>query len=95
MGVFVEAEIEGRQIDSVYRLPRMALRDQEYVLVVDSDSRLRRREVEVLRTDYETVLISDGLSPGDKVCVSPVEVFVDGLSVRVIDQTVAETVAEK
>ena len=95
MGVFVEAEIEGRQIDSVYRLPRMALRDQEYVLVVDSDSRLRRREVDVLRTDYETVFISEGLNPGDRVCVSPVEVFVDGLRVRAIDQAVAKTVAEK
>jgi RND family efflux transporter MFP subunit len=91
VGLFVEAEIQGREIDSAYRLPRMALRDENNVLIIDKDNRLRRKPVSVLRTDYESVLISEGLEPGDRVCISPVEAFVDGLQVQVIDQTVSET----
>jgi len=84
VGLFVEAAIEGRHVDGVYRLPRAALRKRGSVLIVDAENRLRRREVEVLRTDYESVLISEGLQPGDRVCVSPVEAFVDGLLVEVV-----------
>jgi len=84
VGLFVEAEIEGRAVDNIYRLPRSALRNEDSVLVADPDNRLRRREVDVLRTDFQSVLISSGLEAGDRVCVSPVEAFVDGLIVEIV-----------
>ena len=84
VGLFVEAEIEGRMVENIYRLPRSALRGEDNVLIADTDNRLRRRKVEVLRTDFESVLISSGLEAGDRVCVSPVEVFVDGLLVEIV-----------
>jgi RND family efflux transporter MFP subunit len=85
VGVFVEATIAGRTVDDVIRLPRSALRKRNDVLIVDADGRLRQRRVDVLRTDFESVFISGGLQPGDRVCVSPVEAFVDGLLVKVVD----------
>jgi len=93
VGLFVEAEIQGKELKSVFRLPRIALRDQGYILVVDGNDRLRRRPVTVVKTDYDSVLISDGVEPGDKVCISPVEVFVDGLQVQTIEQSVKDKVA--
>jgi RND family efflux transporter MFP subunit len=89
VGLFVEAEIEGRMVDNIYRLPRSALRDEDNVLIADTNNRLRRRKVEVLRTDFESVLISSGLEAGDRVCVSPVEAFVDGLLVETVPGDVA------
>jgi len=89
VGLFVEAKIAGRKVDGVYRLPRSALRDRNAVLITDVDNRLRRREVEVLRTDFESVLIDGGLQPGERVCVSPIEAFVDGLFVEVVPETSA------
>jgi len=86
VGLFVEAEIEGRSVDNVYRLPRSALRNNNNVLIADADNRLRRRTVEVLRTDFKSVLISDGLDAGDRVCVSPVEAFIDGLLVKIVPE---------
>jgi len=83
VGLFVEAEIQGRTVDRVFRLPRSALRNKNDVLTVDSENRLRRRPVEVLRTDFDSVLIVGGLEAGDRICVSPVEAFVDGLLVKV------------
>lgn len=81
MGLFVEAEIDGRVIDSLYRLPRSALRNNNDVLIIDENNRLRQRQVKVLRTDFDAVLISAGISAGERVCISPVETFVDGLLV--------------
>ncbi|MCP3959761.1 MAG: efflux RND transporter periplasmic adaptor subunit [bacterium] len=81
VGLFVDAEIAGRTVVGAL-LPRAALRDGDRVLVVDADERLRWRDVDVLRTEKESVLISDGLETGERVCVSPLEVVVDGMEVR-------------
>jgi len=86
VGLFVEAEIEGRMVDAVFQLPRSALRNQDDVLIVDSENRLRMRKVDVLRTDFASVYISSGLAAGDRVCVSPVEAFIDGLLVEVVSE---------
>ncbi len=96
VGLFVEAEIEGRTVDNVFRLPRSALRNEDNVLIIDADNRLRRRKVDVLRTDFKSALISSGLQAGDRVCVSPVEAFVDGLLVEIVpENTPAEKLAVK
>ncbi len=96
VGLFVEAEIEGRTVDNVFQLPRSALRNEDNVLIVDADNRLRRRKVDVLRTDFKSALISSGLQAGDRVCVSPVEAFVDGLLVEIVpENTPAEKLAVK
>ena len=86
VGLFVTAEIKGRSVDDVYRLPRSALRNDTNVLIVDADNRLRSRVVNVLRTDFKSVLISDGLTAGDRVCISPVEAFIDGLLVEIVSE---------
>jgi RND family efflux transporter MFP subunit len=86
VGLFVEAEIRGRRVHDVFVLPRSAVRDGDRVLVVDEQSRLRFRTVEVLRADRRNAVIRSGLSPGDRVCVSPIEAVVDGMRVRVLDE---------
>jgi len=94
VGLFVEAIIAGRRVDNVYKLPRPALRNQSDVLVVDQGNRLRQRRVDVLLTDFESAYISSGLQPGDRICVSPVEAFVDGLAVEIVsDEAPAEKLA--
>lgn len=88
VGLFVDAEIFGRRVERAFRLPRVALREgpsgaRDRVLVVDADDRLRFREVEVLRSEREEVVIGEGLAAGERVCVSPLRAAVDGMSVRV------------
>ena len=85
VGLFVEAEIEGKRIDAAYVLPRTALRGDQRVYLIDDQSRLRFRDVEVLRAERGRVVIGAGLSPGDRVCVSPLSAVIDGMKVRVID----------
>ena len=89
--MFVEAEIEGRRANDVAVLPRSALRGRDEVLVVDGESRLRFRSVEVERTTDTEVIIAGGLEDGDRVCLSPLEAVTDGMMVRTLDD--AEPVA--
>ena len=80
-GFFVEVEIDGLSFENVVTLPRSALRDGDRVLIVDKESRLRFRAVEVLRREGDNVYISKGLKAGEKVCLSPLLVVVDGMRV--------------
>ena len=85
VGMYVEAEIEGRWAAGVVAIPRAILRGDDQVLVVEEDDRLRFRTVEILRAEGDQVLIRSGLKAGDRVCVSPLETAVDGMTVRVMD----------
>lgn len=82
VGLFVQAEIQGRKVENVVRLPRSAMRDSDQVLVVDDDNRLRFRTVSVLRLEHDDVLISAGLEDGERVCVSAIQTVVDGMHVK-------------
>ena len=83
VGLFVRASIRGRRLTNVAVLPRHALRDGRTVLVIDDRSTLRSREVTVARADAEHVYITEGLSTGELVCVSMLDVIVEGMPVRV------------
>ena len=54
--------------------------------VVDVNDRLRFRQVEVLKTDPETVIIESGLESGERVCLSALDTAVDGMKVRVFEE---------
>lgn len=82
VGMFVSASIHGRELPQAVVLPRVALRAHDLVWVVGADGRLRERPVTVVRADRETVVVAAGLAAGDRVCLSTVEGFVDGMVVR-------------
>ena len=81
-GLFVEAEIEGNQVENVVLLPRSALRENNRVLVVDSEDRLRFRAIDLLRATREEIVVESGLEAGERVCLSPLEAVTDGMKVR-------------
>jgi RND family efflux transporter MFP subunit len=86
VGLFVDAEIQGRRVEDAFVLPRAALRDEDRVLIVDDEARLRFRPVQVLRARRGEVVIGDGLEPGEQVCISPLQAVVDGMRVRIFEE---------
>ena len=46
---------------------------------VDAQNRLHFRQVTLLRLEHDDVLVSDGLSNGELVCISPLQTVVDGI----------------
>ncbi|MBW2243883.1 MAG: efflux RND transporter periplasmic adaptor subunit [Deltaproteobacteria bacterium] len=85
VGMFVRAEISGREVSDAFVLPRGALHEDRAVLVLDVGGRLRIRPVDVLRLERDEVVIGGGLEAGDQVCVTPLPGAIDGMAVRVAE----------
>jgi RND family efflux transporter MFP subunit len=83
LGMFVSAAIQGREVQGVVVLPRAALRSGSRVYVVDDQGRLRGRDVQVLRSEADSVVLTSGVEAGELVCVSILEAPVDGMVVGV------------
>ena len=81
VGLFVQADIEGRLVDNVFVLPRSALRNDSQVLIIDTDNRLQYRTVEILRIYRDEIYITNGLNGGEVVCLSPLQTVVNGMLV--------------
>ena len=61
------------------------MRQDNQVLVVDEESRLRFREVSIARYEQDRILIQSGLKEGDIVNISPIQAVVDGMEVSVTE----------
>lgn len=83
VGLFVQAEIQGRRRTDAYPLPTSALHGANRVLVVDDENHVRFRSVDIFRNEATRVLVHGGLKPGDTVIVSGIQVPIEGMSVRV------------
>jgi RND family efflux transporter MFP subunit len=86
VGLFVHADIRGRKVEGVIRLPRSAMRDDNQVLVVDGNNRLHFRRVSILRLEHDEMLIDSGLDNGERICISPLQTVVEGMTVKPVIQ---------
>lgn len=84
VGLFVDAEIEGRELRDVISLPRAALRGDDRVFAVDAGGRLRLVPVEVVRAQGEEILVRASLEEGGLVCVSELPGATEGTRVRTL-----------
>lgn len=82
VGLFVEAQILGREVEDVLTLPRSAMRGPDEILVADAGNRLRFRRAQRVRVSRDEVVVRSELEPGDRVIVSSIEAAVDGMRVR-------------
>lgn len=82
LGLFVQAEIQGRAAEEVIVLPRSAIVGEDRVLVVDDEDRLRFRQVDILRIQRDDVLVRGGLVNRERVMVSQLQTPVDGMRVE-------------
>ena len=92
VGLFVTAEIAGLAVENIVRLPRSAIRNDNQVLVVDTENRLRFRDIQPLRLYKDNVLINAGLIPGERVCVSTVQTAIEGMAVNPVADSSAQAV---
>ena len=83
VGLFVDAEIEGREVEDAVVLPRAALQSEGHVHVIESNDRLAVRQVEVVRLLGEEVYVL-GLRNGERVSLTRLPGAADGLRVRTV-----------
>ena len=84
--MFVSAEINGKPADNIFVLPRSTLYKDEFVLVVGEGDNLQTKQVGILKHDGDSVIVNKGLDGTERICLSPPEVFSDGMMVRVASE---------
>jgi len=84
VGSFVQAKIEGKVLENVIVIPRDLYRKNEYVVVIEEDGTLRRKSIEIEWSDEESLVVSSGLNPGDRVCLTHLSFPSEGMKVAVV-----------
>jgi RND family efflux transporter MFP subunit len=84
-GMFVRVQIQGKEIDRAYVLPRHVVHPGDVVYTVN-DQRLKMKPVRVLHTHQETVIITEGLSDGERIVTSPLSSPMEGMLLRIKGQ---------
>ncbi len=92
VGLFVSAEITSPNSQTALSLPRDALHNDDKVYVINDDSKLEIRTVEVLSTNNDKVLIASGVEVGEKVVTSTLPAAVDGMEVIALDRDSSVTI---
>ena len=92
IGTFVGVEVTGRRLDNATVVDRRGLvpssdpsSSEWTALVVTAEEHLVPRPVEVFRITDSTATVTDGLSAGERLCVTPLPVIVPGMKVRVLN----------
>ena len=83
VGLFVNAEIEGKRLDDVAEIPRQALLESKRVIVVGDGGKIDFRDVEVLRLTESSAVIHGGLDAGDRVILTRLSAPVVGMEVEI------------
>ncbi len=80
--MFVTIKIKGKAVNQAFVLPRYVVYPGDIVYTV-KDDHLEIKEVSILRSYKDSVIIDEGLSEGDQIISTPLSGAVDGMSVRV------------
>ncbi|WP_414979272.1 efflux RND transporter periplasmic adaptor subunit [Congregibacter sp.] len=83
-GLFVRAEITGGTVPGAVLLPQSALHGDNDVFVY-LNGELQRRSVTVVRVSAEGALVTAGLSEGEQVVITRLELMFEGMEVAVSD----------
>lgn len=95
VGLFVDAEIQGRPLVDAIQIAAEGLRAGNEVFVLDGEGLLDIRSVEVVHRNRDVVLVRSGVEAGDQVIVSAIRNPVRGMRIEAIDSgSVADTQAK-
>ncbi len=82
-GQFVKATINGIERHDLLSLPKSALFGGNQVYSVDKDGRLQMHTVELLRNDKDRIIVTKGISQGERIVVDGVDLPVAGMRVKI------------
>jgi RND family efflux transporter MFP subunit len=82
IGSFLRAVGEGRAVEGAVALDRAYLHEHDTVWVMTPENLLEMRPVTVAWRGAEQVLISSGLTAGDRVVITPLAVVAPGMELR-------------
>lgn len=84
-GQFVKATISGIERYDLLSLPKTALFGGNRVYSVDNEHKLKLHEVDILRNDNNRIIVSKGITAGERILFAGVELPVAGMQVKIAD----------
>lgn len=87
VGSYVDVEINTGTESGLLEVPRAAVFEGNKIFVFGDDSRLQLREVDIAWARPDSLLVSGGLKPGDRVIVSRVPKALPGMKLRLAEPT--------
>ena len=84
-GMFVRAEIEGRMIPDAARIPRGAVQPGNIAYRIEEDDSLAAVHLDMIRADSNWAIVENSLNPGDRICLTPLLIFVEGMQVEPVE----------
>lgn len=82
IGLFVEAEINGKQLEDIFMIPNTALTPNDELLVLNQDDALEIRKVKVITKMKNYILVKEGMKAGERVVVSKLSIATNGMLVN-------------
>ena len=82
IGLFVEAEINGKQLEDIFMIPNTALTPNDELLVLNQDNALEIRKVKVVTKMKNYILVKEGIKAGERVVISKLSIVTNGMLVN-------------
>ena len=83
LGSFVRAEIAGVELEGVAEIPRLALRENDRIFILDAEDKLDIRPIEVVWGDDDKVVVNGKVKNGDRLILTTLPAPVQGMKLRV------------
>lgn len=93
-GMFVYAEIKGREVANTTKLPQQALRNNAELWLVDKDKKLRIQKADIVQRTSDFIIVKN-LKPNTLVITSALAIPTEGLSVVPIIRSSASELATR
>ena len=81
-GMFVTASIKGKEVSQAFVLPRHLVYPGDRVYTVEGNH-LKIKSVDILRAFKDSVIVSQGLSDGERIIKTPLSDVTEGMLVRI------------
>lgn len=79
-GTFVRIGVPGLLYENALQLPEAAVYDNSYVYI-DEDSRMMRRDIQILARDGENLLVASQIEPGTSIITTRIAQAGDGVAI--------------
>ena len=79
IGTYVDAEIEGNFISNGFMLPIAAIKNDNEIYVIDQNSKLKIKKIEIVGTEDDKVIVKGDISELDMVVISTINTGYEGM----------------
>ena len=86
--IYLKAKLFGKKIKDTYSVPRGALIGKNRIIIALENDTVSFKEVTIARSSREEVIISEGISKGDRIVTTPIPNAIEGMKVNIYDESV-------